>query len=264
VYTEHGNFGFGRQMRWRERVKERAKALFVRNVAVLTANSRFTAALSHRRYATSIDRTRILHNGLDLERFRVRVDKQRLRAKQDISQDAFCVGTVCRLAKFKRVDRLVASFASLLEIHPNSLLLIAGDGPERPALEKQIKDLGLDCSVRLLGTHSDVATLLAVLDCFVLPSRTEPFGISAVEAMASGLPVLAFSDGGGVLEILEQVDERLIATNEEILAKRLAMLAADPDLRQTLGCKGAEVADNFSIERMAESMTTIYNEVINN
>lgn len=261
IYTEHGNFGFGRQRHWHEWLKEWLKARFLHIVPSMTANSQFTADYAYNRYQFQRNKMQVVYNGINLERFTVE-DGTAVRAELGLSEKTFCVGTVCRLAGFKRVDRLIATFAHLHTMCPNSVLVIVGDGPERPLLQQQINQLGLDTAVHLLGYRQDVANVLATMQAFVIPSQQEPFGISAVEAMAQGLPTFAFADGGGVLEIIQQIDEKLVAPDEKILADHLFQLAEDPLYRQKLQERSREVAQHFHIQIMAQQLDSVYRQVV--
>src|SRR5262249_24656144 len=114
-------------------------------------------------------------------------------------------------------------------------LVIAGEGTLRPVLEEGIRRLGLDGSVRLAGRRGDVRELLRAADVFVFPSLYEAVGIALLEAMASGLPVVA-SRTGGIPEVVEDgASGRLVPPGDaEALAEALAALARDPDERRRL------------------------------
>jgi glycosyltransferase involved in cell wall biosynthesis len=261
VYTEHGNFGFGRAAQSHEGVKERAKGAFLRRASRVTANSRFTAELARARYALAPKRLQVVYNGVILAQSLAPGNRTRVRTELGLPDSAFCVGTLSRLAGFKRIDRLIAAFAPVAVALPGSRLVIAGDGPKRAALERQVAALSLQSCVQFFGFRRDVTDVLAAMDVFVVPSQGEPFGINAVEALAQGLPVIAFRDGGGVLEIVQDLDKRLLVENEEQLAGRLQSLAGDPEWRAALSVRGREVAGRFGIERMAAEMQKIYEEV---
>lgn len=96
-----------------------------------------------------------------------------------------------RLVSVKGQRDLILAFHAFGQVCPCSVLHIAGEGPERPALEALIKELGLGDKVELLGNRTDLPQLMPEYDCFVLPSRSEGFSGAVVEAMLSGLPVLA-------------------------------------------------------------------------
>ncbi len=101
----------------------------------------------------------------------------------------------------KRVRDVVRVFAKVAKEIP-SVLVMVGDGPDRVYAEEEAKLLGVDASVHFLGKIEAVAPLLAGADVFLLPSQNESFGLSALEALASGVPVIA-SRAGGIAEVVD-------------------------------------------------------------
>ncbi len=109
--------------------------------------------------------------------------------------DAKVLIHVSNFRPVKRVPDVVRVFAKVRQRIP-SVLVLVGDGPERPATEAEVEQLGLKGHVRFLGKVDAVADLLRAADLFLLPSRSESFGLGALEAMACGVPVVASSVGG--------------------------------------------------------------------
>jgi glycosyltransferase involved in cell wall biosynthesis len=122
--------------------------------------------------------------------------------------------------------------------------LIVGDGPDRDAVEAEIRNLGLENRVRLAGERDDVPELLASSDVFVLSSRSEGLPVSVLEAMAGELPVVA-SDVGGVAELVVDGETGLLVPpgDEAALGQALGRLVQDRDLRRTLGAAGRARAE---------------------
>ncbi|HKM43223.1 MAG TPA: glycosyltransferase family 4 protein [Limnochordia bacterium] len=104
--------------------------------------------------------------------------------------DCQIVGTVARLIPSKGVSTLLEAMSLMARIMPNLHLVIVGEGPERSKLEQYAHGLGLDDKVKFLGWRDDVPSLMAGWDCFALPSLSEGFNLSVLEAMASRLPVV--------------------------------------------------------------------------
>jgi glycosyltransferase involved in cell wall biosynthesis len=139
-------------------------------------------------------------------------------------------------------------------------LVVVGDGPDREELEAEIRDLGLDGDVRLLGERSDVAELLAGADAFVLSSVSEGMPISVLEAMAAGLPVVA-TQVGGVPELVADGETGFLVPPGEpqALADALRRLLADQDLRQRLGDAGLErVRRSFDLGEFRRAHVALY------
>jgi glycosyltransferase involved in cell wall biosynthesis len=122
---------------------------------------------------------------------------------------------------------------------PKLYLWLAGEGEERPALERRIASLGIGDRVRLLGWREDVAALLAAADMLVSSSRHEPLGNVVIEAWAAGVPVVATASAGpGAL--LKDDETGLLVPVEDApaLGAALARLAGDKSLRQALAARG--------------------------
>ena len=117
--------------------------------------------------------------------------------------------------------------------------VVVGDGPDRPALEAELRRLGLEDSVQLAGERPDVPDLLAAADVFVLSSRSEGLPVSVLEAMAAELPVVASSVGGLPELVVDGETGFLVAPGDaNELASALRRLIEDRDLRRRLGAVG--------------------------
>lgn len=137
------------------------------------------------------DRIRIMKNAIDLERFQFNQYVRRwVRSELGIKDETLVLGTTGRLSYQKNHAFLIKLFQMFHKEHPNSRLIIVGDGELRISLERQIKESGLADSALLLGWKTSVEKYLFAMDCFLLPSRFEGLGIAMVEAAASGLPCI--------------------------------------------------------------------------
>ncbi|GMK39898.1 putative glycosyltransferase EpsF [Paenibacillus sp. CCS19] len=121
------------------------------------------------------------------------IDRTLLRSRFGAEQDDYLLGHIGRFSPQKNHSLLLDAFAQLLRIRPNARLLLVGDGPLRPEMERKAKSLGLGDRARFLGLRSDVPELLGTLDAFVLPSLYEGLGIVLIEAQAAGVPCLVSS-----------------------------------------------------------------------
>ncbi|PWW07545.1 glycosyltransferase EpsF [Paenibacillus cellulosilyticus] len=121
------------------------------------------------------------------------IDRTLLRSRFGAEQDDCLIGHIGRFSPQKNHALLLDAFAQFVLIRPNARLLLAGDGPLRPEMERKAKALGLEERVRFLGLRSDIPELLGTLDAFVLPSLYEGLGIVLIEAQAAGVPCLVSS-----------------------------------------------------------------------
>jgi len=200
-----------------------------------------------------------IHNGVDTTRFSPG-DSSEAREVLGLPVAATVVGTIGRLDPVKDQGGLVAAFSGLVASGANSILAIVGEGPSRPALEDEIRRRGFADRVWLLGERRDVPTVLRALDIFVLPSRAEGMSNTILEAMATGLPVIA-TDVGGNPELVEpNVTGRLVPPGDpNALEAALAAYAGDPYLRRLQGKLGRErVLQHFSLDRMAQAYSSLY------
>lgn len=136
-------------------------------------------------------RVGIISNAIDVEKYKYDEDeRERIREELLISEDAFVVGTIGRLSVEKNQLFIVDVFNELLKIHPNSRLIIVGDGRMRGEIERRIVELGIQSKTIMTGRRRDVQALLSAFDLFLMPSLFEGTPVSALEARSSGLPCL--------------------------------------------------------------------------
>ncbi len=207
---------------------------------------------------------RTIYSAVDPESVRPRHAPAAVRAAEGARPGAPLLLTVARLVRRKGLDLLLDALAGLSREGPPAELWIAGEGPERGALEKRSRDRGLADRVRFLGQRRDVPDLLAASDVFVLPSRREGLGVAALEAMAAGRPVVA-SRVGGLGEVVGHEGTGLLVPPEDPAALRdaLARLLNEPELRARLGAAGpARIAERHLPERMTEAYERLYHELL--
>lgn len=196
--------------------------------------------------------TRVIYPGVPL-------DPRRATGPPD-SKPASVIGAAGRLVRVKAHADFLRAAALLLPEWPALRIEILGDGPERPALEDEARRLGLEGQVTFLGWRADVSAVLARWAILAHPSLEEGFGLTALEAMAAGLPVVATRVGG----LPEIVDDRVTgllvrAGDPSDLARALKGLLGNPALARAMGSKGRErAAAHFSVDRMVAATRDIY------
>lgn len=204
----------------------------------------------------------LIDNGVDTERFRpAQADDARLEAWQNDS-DAFVIGTVGRLQDVKDQATLIDAFALLRRMLPHERLrlVLVGDGPLRTALEARINASGLQDSVWMAGPRSDVAPVMRSFSLFALSSIAEGTPVTMLEAMASGLPVVA-SRVGGIPDLVQDgvVGTLVPARDPQRLAEALATYVRDRSRAQTQGAAGrAHVERRYSMRAMLDAYLALY------
>ena len=211
-----------------------------------------------------------IYNGVDQERFTPHGDDARGELPAGfLPPDALVIGTVGRLAAVKDQATLIRAFARLGDQVPEQTagrlrLVLVGDGPERANLETLVGELGLNDRVWLAGDQQAVPAWLRTLDIFVLPSLGEGISNTILEAMATGLPVVATRVGGNP-ELVTPGESGLLVPpgDSESLAGALAQLVADPDLRQSMGEAGlARVRRDFHWENTVARYLEVYDGLL--
>jgi glycosyltransferase involved in cell wall biosynthesis len=205
----------------------------------------------------------VVRLGLDLERrvFAVSGAREALRAELGVAPDGFLVAWLGRMTEIKRVDLLLEAFAQL---DPGADLLLAGDGPLRPAMEALAAKLGIGSRVHFAGFRSDVGTVYAAADAVALASANEGTPVSVIEALAAGRPVVS-TDVGGVGDVVDEGRNGFLVPtgNAEALANRLRHLANDPRLRAAMGETGRErVVSRYSVPRLVNDVDLLYRELL--
>ncbi|WP_028471265.1 TIGR03088 family PEP-CTERM/XrtA system glycosyltransferase [Neptunomonas japonica] len=210
-----------------------------------------------------------LYNGVDLTRFNHLDDS----AKQNVLPPEFAknhliIGTVGRVAAVKDQLTLLKAFDILVksgsELSDKLRLVIVGDGPLFTALKEQVHDLGLDEKVWLAGDRKDIPALLRSMDVFVLPSLGEGISNTVLEAMATGLPVVATRVGGNPELVDDQNTGVLVPVgNSEELARVLLDIVNDKDKLSAMGAAGlAKVQKQFHWDITVANYLAVYDELL--
>ncbi|WP_018874160.1 TIGR03088 family PEP-CTERM/XrtA system glycosyltransferase [Thioalkalivibrio sp. ALJ1] len=219
------------------------------------------------RYLTDVARIpteRVQHivNGVDTERFTADL------TAPSSAPECRVIGTVGRLAPVKDQVTLVQAFALLRarmpEQFPSLRLVLIGDGPEAGKLRALVAELGIEDQTSLPGNCSEMPEQLRELDLFVLPSLAEGIPVTVLEAMATGLPVVA-SRVGGLPELVEDgVNGTLISPGDaEALSVVLAAYVADPERARREGQAARQRAvETFGLPRMVDAYAALYQEVL--
>jgi len=208
----------------------------------------------------------VVYNGIDIGLYPPVTPRMRADARSALAlpPGTKLVGTVARLHPSKGVDDLVRAAARVLARVPDARFVVVGDGKQRAALDRLAGKLGVAERVLFLGERRDVPFLLAGLDLFVLSSREEGMGIVLLEAMASGVPVVATA-AGGIVEVVENTVSGLLVPPGDVdrLAESIISMLNDRALADRMAKNGRRrVAEMFSIETTVERTEKLYEELL--
>ena len=208
-----------------------------------------------------------IHNPVDVEGWRQRADAARKTAPpwRNFAGDGPVLVATGRLIRQKGFDLLLRALARCKSAGRAARLVIVGEGPERAALNATAAELGLTDRLLMPGFIADSAAWYAHGDLFVLPSRWEGFGHVIVEAMACGLPVVAFDCPYGPVDILGDGQGGILVPPEDVdaLARTIDELLDAPDTRNRLAVDALRVADRFSQQRITAEYVRLIDTVSN-
>jgi sugar transferase (PEP-CTERM/EpsH1 system associated) len=207
-------------------------------------------------------------NGVDLESFRPRGDAARPADCPFADPGLWLCGTVGRLQPVKNQVLLARAFVRALSDAPalraRMRLVVVGDGPARSEIESILEEAGVADLAWLPGGRDDVANVLRALDVFALPSLAEGISNTILEAMATGLPVVA-TDVGGNAELVERgVTGEIIPSNDvSALASALTRYAQSPDVARACGVAGRTRAQRlYGIDTMVAHYDALYERLL--
>ncbi len=202
----------------------------------------------------------VIPNAIDLSPFRGKMNKTSAKRKLGIRPSTKVIGMVANLLPVKAPDVLIKAVPEVIEKFPNTLFVLAGDGPLQPDLESLAENLKVSKCIRFLGYRSDIADVIAAFDIGAMCSKVETHGISILEMMAAGVPVVA-PDVGGIPEVIENEINGVLFPqgNPDQLAESVICLLSDPKIAHRLGKAGQNrVYEKFSVERMVRSTEQIF------
>jgi glycosyltransferase involved in cell wall biosynthesis len=216
------------------------------------------------------DRVEVVHNGVDVDRFRPAApgERERVRAALGLAEDAFVVAYVGRLERMKGVGELFRAFRAVDAATSRPMRLLVVGGPSRPIgapidAEKDAFVVHLHRSAprgtSWLGRRQDVPELMRALDLLVVPSQwDEPFGLVAAEAMASGIPVVGTRKGGLTEVLTGPLAADAVGTSWRAIARAIRRHVEDPARGARLGVEGRRLATTrFDIERTVQEIERV-------
>lgn len=266
VVTIHSNNLVPYQLRGRvvyRRLWRRMLGWTLRRADRVIAVSAAVGRVICRECGTPPDRVIIVTNGIALSPFGAATGPADMRRALGIDERARVVISVGRLVPNKRQADLIGMMPHLLRAEPRAVLLLVGSGPDRPSLAELARRLGVARAVVLTGDRTDVESLLGAGRVYVSASLFEGVSLAMLEAMAAGLPVVAFA-APGVTEVLAGgagviVEPRSAAS----MAAEVARVLADPLETSRLGARArARIAEAYSLDRVISEVSEVYDTLL--
>jgi len=187
-------------------------------------------------------------------------ERQRIRAKWGLGDQEVLIAAAGRLTPQKNFEALVAALAEVGRSAPSWQCVVAGDGELRTALEQQIAGLDLGARIRLAGLVPDLPELMAAADLFCMTSRFEGLPLVLLEALAAGLPVVAFGIDG-VADVVADGEQALLVAPGDIhaLSSALSTVLADAALRRRLGRSARALAEEkYGFPGLVDRLELVY------
>lgn len=211
------------------------------------------------------ERIEVVYNGVDVRRYDPqRRERDVVRRELGLAADATVIMQVARLNRLKDHGTALRAMAQVAAQDPQARLVLVGDGEERPAIEQLIAELSLGSQVLILGTRRDVPRVLQAADQFLLSSITEGIALTLIEAMATGLPIVATQVGGNGEVVVDGETGYLTPAGDATkMAERILRLARNDAQARQFGMAGQRRAfERFDDRAMHASYQRIYGEML--
>lgn len=206
----------------------------------------------------------IIPTGMEMERF-ASGDGSRFRERLGIPADRPTLVHVGRIAHEKNIDFLLRTFALIVKRKPETMLVVAGEGPALEHCKSYVESLKLSANVRFVGYLSrdrELPDCYNAGDLFVFSSKTETQGLVLLEAMACGTPVVSTAYMGTADIVKPERGARVAPDNEEGFANLVVELLDDPARRRAMSAEGRVYAATWSADAMAARVAELYSSLI--
>jgi len=210
---------------------------------------------------------RYIPNGIDTDRFRPDPEARKRMCEELGSGAAIVWLAVGRFDTQKDYPNMLRAFSHVIQVHPETLLIIVGDGPMRPAMEEFAEDLGLKDRTRFLGVRRCISELMNAADAYVMSSAWEGMANVLLEASATGLPIVA-TDVGGSREVVRDLETGfLVPPNdpEALAGAMLRLMDLSKEERRQMGEAGRRYIEaKYSMDHVVEMWEGLYRELLSN
>jgi 1,2-diacylglycerol 3-alpha-glucosyltransferase len=228
---------------------------------IVVPSSKFQHLLLEQKVTKPI---RTIPNGIDLNNFKVAKNPGSFRSRLGLKPDAPMLLSVGRVDPEKHLDFLIDAFARMADRIPEAHLVFAGDGSSRKKLEEQAAATKVNDRIHFLGMvkRTDLPDLLHDATVFLSASITEVHPVSIIEAIASGLPLVAVQDEAFEGMIVENENGHLTPMNVDAFSDILVALLSSPEKLTRYGKRSMELSEKFSIETQVRTLENLYYEAI--
>ncbi len=260
IISSHRNIGTWKKTR-HVLLEKLANCLSNKIVAVSEAVRSYSIA----RDRMNPDKIVTIHSGIDYKRFdKFNFNISKLRQNFALGINSSIIGTIGTLASHKNHKDFLFAAKEVKREYNEAVFLIVGEGYLKNELEQLARDLGIENDVEFVGEREDIPQILSIMDIFVLPSALEGFSNVILEAMATGLPVVATNVGGIPELVVNKQTGILVPPDEpEELAKAIVDLLRDKNTSREMGKRGRErIEKYFGLEKMLGEYDALYQDLI--
>jgi glycosyltransferase involved in cell wall biosynthesis len=212
------------------------------------------------------EKIKVIYNGVDTKSFSPGQPSDGIMSKFNLKNENVVIGAVGRISPEKGLEFLISAIKDVIKVYSHAKVLIVGEGNTQYhfALQTKVDELSLSSNVIFTGFHEDVPEILRCIDIFCLPSMTEGFNRTLLEAMSCGLPIIATSVGGNVEIIQDGVNGLLVPPgNSSALASAIIELLQNKRKAQKMGTEGRRVVEqNFNIQTNVNQIQELYSNLL--
>ncbi|MDO6824581.1 glycosyltransferase family 4 protein [Marinobacter sp. 1_MG-2023] len=255
VFTEHGRFYPDRY---------RYKAMFVNPIMAMLTPAVVAISGATREALTRYEfipkrKVRVIYNGI-APLCRSEFESKKIRNELGIPEKAFVVGTVSRLDPVKNQQMMLRAFRAFSEVHPDSYLLMVGDGPDKAMLMALAEKLGIDGRTIFTGFINKPEHHLSAMDVFLLSSHTEGTSMTLLEAMSLGIPAIATRVGGNPEIVVDGITGILTDSGcAADFSNAMSRFAENKQLCEDFSKASSKVfTEKFTQKRMIQSYIMVY------
>ena len=258
IIASRRSLGYFKETNFIKQPLENFVNLFTHHVLV---NSKAVQEDVLRRERIDPHKIKLIYNGVDLERFQTKVERNEVLRELGIPPERVIVGVVANLIHYKGHRELIEAARIIKQQVPSIAFIFVGrDGGIKKDLENMLREYQLEDTIFFTNDRTDIPRLMQGFDIAALASHEEGFSNVILEAMATGLPMVATNVGGNPEAVVDGETGYIVPPrNPEALAETLLRLIENPGLRTQMGENGRQrVAEHFSIQRLIKDMQAFY------